>query len=244
MPLWGRNDQSVTANSTTTAESSSGAPIGLGRYVAMGSSGTAAVTHATNAHFGNTSPGSRANVDVALFENVTPSQLVNGIAVGIFGVSATEQSNNVVNKSPEHPAHAGWNLRTAGTGGIASITYTGNAVSYSNGDQVIVSSPVAGGNAQFTMTTNATGGALVLKLVTPGFGFTAVNAAANAVYANSLGGSGLGSNAVFLPVAGGRAGRIHYETIVAMGSLGAQTAPYGTPAKDSDGSDSAEFPGT
>jgi len=245
MPLWGRNDQSVTANSTTTAESSSGAPIGLSRYVKNGQTGTAAVSHASNANFGNTSPGSRANVDVALFENVTPSQFVNGAAVGIFGVSATEQSNNVVNKSPEHPAHAGWNLRTAGTGGMASITYTGTATAYSNGDQVIVSSPVAGGNAEFTMTTNSTGGALVLKLVTTGFGFTATNASSNAVYANSTGGATTtGSGATFLPVAGGRAGRIHYETIVAMGSLGAQTAPYGTPAKDSDGSDNAEFPGT
>ena len=36
---------------------------------------------------------------------------------------------------------------------------------------------------------------------------------------------------------GGRAGRVHYETIVAMGSLGAQTAAYGTPATTADGND-------
>jgi hypothetical protein len=33
---------------------------------------------------------------------------------------------------------------------------------------------------------------------------------------------------------GGRAGRVHYETLVAMGSLGAQTAAYGTPATTAD----------
>jgi hypothetical protein len=36
---------------------------------------------------------------------------------------------------------------------------------------------------------------------------------------------------------GGRAGRVQYETLVAMGSLGAQTAAYGTPANVADGSD-------
>jgi hypothetical protein len=36
---------------------------------------------------------------------------------------------------------------------------------------------------------------------------------------------------------GGRAGRVHYETLVAMGSLGAQTAAYGTPATTADGND-------
>lgn len=40
---------------------------------------------------------------------------------------------------------------------------------------------------------------------------------------------------------GGRAGRVHYETIVAMGSLGAQTAAYGTPATTADGNDDIVF---
>ena len=40
---------------------------------------------------------------------------------------------------------------------------------------------------------------------------------------------------------GGRAGRVHYETLVAMGSLGAQTAAYGTPATTADGSDDIVF---
>jgi len=40
---------------------------------------------------------------------------------------------------------------------------------------------------------------------------------------------------------GGRAGRVHYETLVAMGSLGAQTAAYGTPATTADGNDDIVF---
>lgn len=41
---------------------------------------------------------------------------------------------------------------------------------------------------------------------------------------------------------GGRAGRVQYETLVAMGSLGAQTAAYGTPAAVSDASDDTILP--
>jgi hypothetical protein len=40
---------------------------------------------------------------------------------------------------------------------------------------------------------------------------------------------------------GGRAGRVQYETLVAMGSLGAQTAAYGTPALVADAED-AQLP--
>ena len=41
---------------------------------------------------------------------------------------------------------------------------------------------------------------------------------------------------------GGRAGRVQYETLVAMGSLGAQTAAFGTPAAVSDASDDSILP--
>jgi hypothetical protein len=41
---------------------------------------------------------------------------------------------------------------------------------------------------------------------------------------------------------GGRAGRVQYETLVAMGSLGAQTAAYGTAATTADASDDSVLP--
>ena len=75
MPLFGRNDQSVTANSSTTAESTTGAPIGTYTAVKLGGG--------ANAHFGNTSPGSRANVDVRMFNNATPSAFLSGMSVEI-----------------------------------------------------------------------------------------------------------------------------------------------------------------
>jgi tRNA U34 5-carboxymethylaminomethyl modifying enzyme MnmG/GidA len=82
MPLWGRNDQSVTANSTTTAESSNGAPIGTYALVKAGGG--------ANAHFGNTSAGSRAAADVNMFGNTTQDAFVTGKAVGVFGVDVAE----------------------------------------------------------------------------------------------------------------------------------------------------------
>lgn len=41
---------------------------------------------------------------------------------------------------------------------------------------------------------------------------------------------------------GGRAGRVQYETLVAMGSLGAQTAAFGTPAAVADAADDSILP--
>jgi hypothetical protein len=216
MSLWGRNDKSVTANSTTTVESTTGAPIGTWVYVKGDQVGR---VNGANAHFGNTSPGSRANVDVRMFNNTTPGAFLSGQAVGVFGADAVE--TNVSNSSGI--SHAGWLLRRAGTGSIVSVGYTGTATGYNNTDVITVASPVAGGNASVTVSTNSTGGALVLSITNAGFGFTAVNAAANVSIANSTGGASGGSGATFTAVAGGRAGRVHYETLVAMGSLGTNT---------------------
>lgn len=236
MAQWGRNDQSVTANSSTTVESSSGAPIGTYTAVKLGGG--------ANAHFGNTSAGSRAATDVAMFNNATPSAFISGAAVGVFGVSATE----VANTSSEKVAHAGWNLRRAGTGPVVSAVYTNSGTGYNNNDVLVVKSPVAGGNATFNITTNATGGAVVLTLNTAGFGFNVVTIpTSNLAITNATGGTAAGNTTVtyFTVTAGGRAGRVHHETLVAMGSLGAQTAAYGTAATANDAStDNSFFPGT
>ena len=216
MPLWGRNDKSVTANSTTTVESTTGAPIGTWVYVKGDQVGR---VNAANAHFGNTSPGSRANVDVRMFNNTTPGAFITKQAVGVFGADAVE--TNVSNAAGI--SHAGWLLRKAGTGSIISIGYTGTATGFNNTDVITVASPAAGGNASATVVTNASGGSLSITITNAGYGFTAVNAAANVSIANSTGGASGGSGATFTATAGGRAGRVHYETLVAMGSLGSNT---------------------
>lgn len=147
MAQWGRNDQSVTANSSTTVETSNGAPIGTWALVKGDQVNR---VDGANAHFGNTSSGSRAGVDVAMFGNTTADAFIVGKAVGVFGVDANEQQA-IRASGVNRPSHAGWVLRTEGSGG--------------------------------------------------------------------------------------RAGRVQYETLVAMGSLGAQSAAYGTPALVSDAED-------
>lgn len=239
MPLWGRNDQAVTANSTTTKQTSNGAPIGT--YTAVKAGGGA------NAHFGNTSAGSRAATDAAMFNNATPGAFLSGMAVGVFGVSATEQSNNKTNAA-EHGAHAGWNLRRAGTGPVISITANGTPTAYDNADIIVVKSPSTGGtNATIAFTTNSTGGALTFTITNPGSGFNLTTVPVSNIFiTNATGGTAAGNTTTntFTVSVGGRAGRVHHETLVAMGSLGAQTAAYGTPATANDAtSDNTYFPG-
>jgi hypothetical protein len=55
--------------------------------------------------------GNQAN----LFNNVQTGAWVAGANVGVFGASVTE----VANTASESVAHAGWTLRTEGTGGRA-----------------------------------------------------------------------------------------------------------------------------
>lgn len=220
---WGRNDQAVTANSTTTKETSNGAPIGTYALVKGSGGGVSPVSMDANAHFGNTSPGSRANVDFNLFNNVSPGVFITNMATGIFGVSAGEMANNTTNHVADQPAHAGWVYRKAGTGPIVSVGITAGGSGYDNTDVMTVASLQAGGNATVTIGTNSTGGVTSLTITDPGAGFLSVNATANISIANSTGGATGGSSGSFTATAGGRAGRVHTETLVAMGSLGSNT---------------------
>jgi len=238
MPLWGRNDKAVSASANV--ESTTGAPIGT--YTAVKLGGRA------NAHYANTS-GSRANVDIQMFNNATPGAFMTNMAVGVFGVSATEMANNNVNKSVEQGAHAGWNLRRAGTGPLKTMSFTGGTASgYNNADIITVKTPATGGtNATVTFTTNATGGSLTFTISNAGAGFNLVTIpTSNIAITNATGGTATGNTTVtnLVATAGGRAGRIHHETLVAMGSLGAQTAAFGTPATTGDATtDNTYFPG-
>jgi hypothetical protein len=126
MSSWGRNDQAVTANSTTTKETSNGAPIGTYALVKGGRSGTSATSFDANAKFGNTSPGSAANVDSNMFGNTTMSAFVNNMAVGVFGVSA--KMANIVD-SPLNTADVGY----PGSGYFANATVTITAHAGSGG---------------------------------------------------------------------------------------------------------------
>lgn len=160
-----------------------------------------------NAVFGNTTFGVFLNNGVAMKE-----------AVGVFGISTTEAGNTV--SGGTKAAHAGWNLRTAYTGSLATLTITTPGKLYTNGDVVTVN-PGAGlvsSNATATITTNASGNVITTSITSFGAGFITTTPTAITV-ANSTGGATTGSNAVFTAAAGGRAGRVQLETLIASGSI-------------------------
>lgn len=322
MSLFGRNDQSVTANATTTAESTTGAPIGTHILVKSGGGNTSVRVDGANAHFGNTSPGSRANVDVAMFGNTTMSAFIPGRADGIFGVDVIEAAgvtggpiaeayvtfggsgygananvtitvtnggtSGVINAHATGGRIDQLNIQTAGSGYITNPTIAIDAPSIIalNGNSAISNDTIAFTNANsyflvndgVTISSNATSlpgnltsgnryyivvsntSAIKLSTTQGGSPIVMTPASGNSTtaagfgllgdtatgYVVSGGNKGIGiSHAGWVlrtEGSGGRAGRVFYETLVAMGSLGAQTAAYGTPASVADANDNTILP--
>jgi hypothetical protein len=316
MPLWGRNDQSVSASANV--ETSNGAPIGTYTAVKLGGG--------ANAHYANTS-GSRANVDIQMFENTTPNAFLTGQAVGVFGVDATEMGFNsgglgiarVTYGGTGYSANATVTITvtnggtggvmnafantTAGYGGkITALNISSNGSGYIADPNITISAPSALNITANTSGVSNTNDVILLSTANSRFqagdrlyygvptGNTAIpNLIGNTYYyvtfanttalalSTTLGGSNVdiatavatagethtltGDTATGVVMTrgaknqgvahagwvirregtGGRAGRVHYETLVAMGSLGAQTAAYGTPALVADGSDDVVF---
>ena len=330
MPLWGRNDQAVTADSSSTAETSNGAPIGTHALVKSGGGNSSVRVDGANAHFGNTSAGSRANVDVAMFGNTTMSAFIPGKAVGVFGVDKNEVNvtngsialtyvtsggsgyganavvtlafangdtdtasvNSTVNATSNAGRVTGLNINVAGSGytkttitsttiaAPAAINITANTTGFSNttdtlvvatanskwqvGDRLYYTVPtgntaIAGltGNAYYYVSfANTTRIALSATSGGANIDITDARVTATGEVHTIRGDTATGYVTVggtFQGVAhagwvlrtegsGGRAGRVQYETLVAMGSLGAQTAAYGTAATTADASDDTILP--
>lgn len=153
------------------------------------------------------------NVTVGTFKN---NNVASKSVVGQFGVSAAEAANTT--GEGKKVAHAGWNLRTVGTGSLTSLAVNARGRGYSNGDVVTINPGTGGTNATATIATNTTLGNVVsVSITSVGAGF--INTAPTAItIANSTGGATGGTAATFIAAAGGRAGRVQYETLVAMGS--------------------------
>lgn len=152
-------------------------------------------------------PANSANRD-NLFGNVTVSAFVTGQAIGQFGASNAEVGVAGEGKSI---AHAGWQLRRAGTGSVVSFTINTGGSSYTNANSIRVTS-TGGVNATANITTNSSGGITSLTVTNLGSGFTSLTPTVTIVTAT-------GSGANVTATAGGRAGRVHYETLVAMSSI-------------------------
>lgn len=317
MAQWGRNDQSVTVTTSTTVETSNGAPIGT--YARVKAGGGA------NAHLGNTS-GTRANADKTMFGNTTVDAFIPGVAVGVFGVDATEQGVNggglsaayvtsggsgysanaavtitvtnggtsgVINAYANSTGSAGkitaLNVSTAGSGYItnptiaipapSAITITANTTGVVAASDFI---KITSANSKWQVGdrfyyTLAAGNTVIGGMTANSYYYVNFANTTGIVISSSIGGSNLdlteartsataetghtitGDTATGYAVAGdahtahagwvlrtegtgGRAGRVFYETLVAMGSLGAQTAAYGTAALVADASDDTNVP--
>jgi hypothetical protein len=144
----------------------------------------------------------------ALFGNTTVGAFYDGKAVGQFGVSAAEMANTTGEAGKV--THAGWVLREAGTGSIVSVAITGGGTAYANTDTFSVTSPTS--NATGNITTNGSGVITSVTLTNAGAGFEDVT---NSVTITT----GTGSGATLTATAGGRAGRVNYETLVAMNNI-------------------------
>ncbi len=164
--------------------------------------------------------------------------LVSGGSLNATGVVTANATGNLASVAVR-TGGAGW-ANVAGTTvainrdkRVTSITVGGTPLGYNNTDVITVSNGTI--NAIASVSTNATGGFVTANVTVSNAGlFVQSLLAANLVItvANSTGGATGGSGATFTPVLanssggtvavltlGGRAGRIQYETIVAMGSI-------------------------
>ena len=186
------------------------------------------------------------NIDYAtgnnkpLYANASPvasNSTINGAAANtakyygnVWGVSATESANTL--GDGQKVAHAGWVSQKIGKGPIVSIAITSPGSGINAAGFLSIS---GGGNASFAIansqntlqsySTNSAWNVVTgVTIVDPG----SYSSAPTVVY--------VGANTTrptFAVTLGGRAGRVQYETLVAMGSVSGDNS-----------ADDTYFPGT
>lgn len=137
-----------------------------------------------------------------LFGNTQSSAFVTNMSVGDFGVDAVEAG--ITTGEGKKVAHAGWNMRKSGTGPVVSIS-ANNGYS-SNGYITFTGGGLANTPANATVTVDANS-KVVSVVLNSGGRYESTPTATRT------------GNAVYTLVMGGRANRVHYETLVAMGSM-------------------------
>ena len=151
-------------------------------------------TSTTGQSLANSQPSS-------VFGNTYISATRTGVQFGVFGIDAVEEGL----VTDGHPTHAGWVARTAGLGPIVSVTANAGAVGV-NATMTITNGGLNNTPATVIVNTNAAG--YITSVDVPVQGLYASTPTINAM-----------SNAVFTITMGGRANRVQYETLVAMGSM-------------------------
>lgn len=152
----------------------------------------------------------------ALYGNTTTGAFHTNEVNGQFGIDAVEAANTAADT--KKVTHAGWNLKTTGTGSVLSLAITAGGTGYANTDTLrFTAAGTSTVNATATLSTNTAGGITAVTLTNAGKGFT--NTTVFAAFANSTGGVSAGTSANVAASVGGRAGRVAFETLVAMGSI-------------------------
>lgn len=141
-----------------------------------------------------------------VYGNTNVSVIVTGTAIGVFGANTQETTNTLVSTAAGKMAHAGWVQRTAGMGGVVSIT--ANSGAYGTNSFVTFSNGGTGNTAaNASVTVNQNG---LINGVT-------INT--NGLYLTTPTAVPVSGNAAFTVVMGGRANRTQYETLVAASSM-------------------------
>ncbi len=151
-------------------------------------------TSTTGESLANSQPSS-------VFGNTYISATRTDVGFGVFGIDTTEQGLITDGKV----SHAGWVARTAGAGPIVSVSANAGAVGV-NATMTITGGGVNNTPATVVVSTNAAG--WITSVTVSNGGLYTSTPTINAM-----------SNAVFTVTMGGRAGRVQYETLVAMGSM-------------------------
>jgi hypothetical protein len=220
MSLWGNLD------------ASNNAPIfwDAGGYTPNVSANASVTANAANGQF------------AGIFGNTTIGFWREGVATGVFGVDTTEANSNslLTTGDGRNVTHAGWVERIAFTGPVLSIAVNAAAVTVNsfitfNGGSSGAEAGMTGNVAANARIFVNTAGYIVNVQMSSGGSYANTprvenlfHAANNALITPSY------SNAVFTLTMGGRANRVHQETLVAMGSMTGDA----TDAEDSNYPDS------
>ncbi len=142
-----------------------------------------------------------------LYENANLAQYS---ATGVYGVDKTE--SGITSGDGKKVAHAGWNLARRGTGPVVSIA--ANTGAYSNLGNVYLTFTGGGtGNvaANARIFINTISNAVTTVVVNEGGNYTTTPTITAITSTDGA--------ATFTVTMGGRANRVSYETLVAMGSM-------------------------
>ena len=157
--------------------------------------------------YGGSTPQVTSNGQV-YFGNTKTDAFITNAQIGVFGIDSAEKA--LTTGEAVAAQHAGWNIRKAGMGPVLTITANSGAVgtnsfiTFSAGSRITGSGNTAA-NARISVNT-------------AGY-ITSITVLSGGLYANTPVATPVSGNAVFSITMGGRANRVQYETIVAMGSM-------------------------